>query len=232
MIRRFLYTLAVMCFILNLFISAIFLLSFNRGYYAKMYARLEVAQTIGVSDHDLNRATDALLAYVSGNRETLDLKVAVNGYEIEMFNQREKDHMIDVKALYQSADCFRFVTTIFVATMILTSIGVGDYIDLKLNRDCLQTGLMILFMIIGFLGTYALLDFESFWIHFHTFIFSNDLWLLNPNVDRLIMMVPYEFFLGLVTRIVIAISAIYAACVGVWFRLNKVVAKNDTRRIV
>lgn len=232
MIRRILYYLAVTCFMLNLFISAILVLSFNRGYYAKMYARLEVAQTIGISDHDLDTATHALLAYVSGTRETLDLKVSVDGQAVEMFNQREKDHMVDVKALYHNADQFRFVSTIFVALMILVSIGVGDYIDLKLNRNVLQASLITLFMAIGFLGSYALLDFESFWIGFHKLIFTNDLWLLNPNVDRLIMMVPYEFFLGLVTRIVLAICAIYAACVGVWFRLNKVVAKNDTRRVV
>lgn len=225
MIRKILYFLAVTCFILNLFITSIFMLSFNKGYYDKMYNKLEVAQTIGISDDALDLATQTLLGYIKGDIETLDLKVEVEGNSVEMFNQREKDHMVDVKVLYQNVDRFRTVSTIFVAIMILFSIGVGDYVNFKLNRNILKTSLIFILLGVAFLGSYAMLDFESFWIDFHHVIFTNDLWLLNPRVDRLIMMVPYEFFLGLVTRIVIAITTISAGCVSALLYLNKVVKK-------
>lgn len=232
MIRKTLYFLAVTCFILNLFITAIFTLSFNGRFYDKMYSKLEVAETIGISDNDLNKATTGLLDYIKGNRDNLDITVVVEGDSVQMFNQKEIDHMVDVKNLYQFVFDFRSITTIFVAIMILTSIGVGDYVNFKLNRNILQASLIFLVLGVGFIGSYAVLDFESFWISFHELIFTNELWLLNPNVDRLIMMVPYEFFLGLVMQIVAAIIAICAACVGVWYYLNKVVVKNDSHSII
>lgn len=232
MIRKLLYFLAVTCFILNLFITAIFTLSFNNRYYDKMYSKLVVAETIGVSDADLDIATSGLLDYIKGKRDNLDITVNVEGKQVQMFNQKEIDHMVDVKVLYQNAYNFRSFTTIFVAIMILTSIGVGDYVNFKLNRNILQSSLIFLVLGVAFVGSYAVLDFESFWISFHKLIFTNDLWLLNPNVDRLIMMVPYEFFLGLVMQIVTAIIVICAASVGVWYYLNKVVIKNDSHSIV
>lgn len=232
MIRKSLYFIAVTCFIINLFITAILTLSFNTRYYDKMYSKLNVAETIGISDADLKEATTGLLDYIKGDRIDLNIKVDVEGKQVEMFNQREKDHMVDVKNLYHSVYMFRAVSSIFVAIMILLSMGVGDYVNFKLNRNILQTSLIFLLLAVGFIGSYAVLDFESFWIDFHKLVFTNDLWLLNPNVDRLIMMVPYEFFLGLVMQIVIAITVICAGCVGVWYYLNKVVIKNDSRSIV
>lgn len=229
MIRKPLYFVAVTWFIVNLFISSIFFFSFNRGYYSKMYHRLEVAQTIGISEEELNLATDVLLDYIRDDRKTLDLSVSVRGHEVEMFNQREKDHMIDVKNLYLFADKVRIVGSIFIAIMILFSIGVGDSVKLKMSRNILRASLIFLGLVVLYLGSYAILDFESFWISFHKTLFRNDLWLLDPRTDRLIMMVPYEFFLGLVMRIVAAISVIVAGCLGVYVWLNKVVKKNDSR---
>lgn len=223
--RKTLYILAVTCFILNLFISVIFLFSFNRNYYDKMYHKLEVAQTIGISEETLNEATDVLLDYIKGKRDNLDFSVAIHGNEVQMFNQREKDHMVDVRDLYLTVNTFRTVSSIFVALMILTSMGVGDYVNFKLNRDILKASLIFILLVVGFIGSYALLDFESFWIDFHQLIFTNDLWLLNPRVDRLIMMVPYEFFLGLVTRIVAGIVSVSIGCVMALLYLNKVVNK-------
>lgn len=232
MIRKSLYFIAVTCFILNLFITAIFTLSFNSRYYDKMYSKLSVAETIGISDSDLHEATTGLLDYIKGDRIDLNIKVYIDGESVEMFNQKEKDHMVDVKNLYHSVYKFRAISTIFVAIMILLSMGVGDYVNFKLNRNILQASIIFLLLVVAFVGSYAVLDFESFWIDFHKLVFTNDLWLLNPNVDRLIMMVPYEFFLGLVMQIVLAITAICAGCVGIWYYLNKVVKNNDSRSTV
>lgn len=232
MLRKGLYFIAVTWFIINLFITCIFTLSFNRNYYDNMYTKLEVAQTIGISEDSLEEATDVLLDYIKGKRDNLDLLVSIDNQDVQMFNQREKDHMVDVKALYNIVNEIRFIGSIFVAIMILLSIGVGDYVNIRLNRNIMRASLIFLGIVVLYLASYALLDFNAFWIQFHELIFTNDLWLLDPRVDRLIMMVPYDFFLGLVTQIVVGIIAIVIGCLGVYLWLNKVVRKNDSRRIV
>jgi len=52
-------------------------------------------------------------------------------------------------------------------------------------------------------------DFTSFWVSFHHLFFTNDLWLLNPETDVLIMMVPQQFFSDLVARIIIRFVSVF-----------------------
>jgi len=57
---------------------------------------------------------------------------------------------------------------------------------------------LVLFL---FLITMILKDFSGFWVQFHHLFFNNDLWLLNPETDILIQMLPQQFFYDLVVRI-------------------------------
>ena len=61
--------------------------------------------------------------------------------------------------------------------------------------------LFILFSILG-ISVYATFDFYDFWMNFHYIFFTNDLFILNPNTDILIMMVPQQFFMNLVFKII------------------------------
>ena len=42
----------------------------------------------------------------------------------------------------------------------------------------------------------AAIDFNSLFILFHKVAFTNDLWLLNPQTDLLIRLMPIEFFIS------------------------------------
>ena len=54
---------------------------------------------------------------------------------------------------------------------------------------------------------------------FHHIFFRNDLWLLDPNTDILIMMVPETFFFHLVFRILGGFALGYLLCLGLaWYQ--------------
>ena len=55
------------------------------------------------------------------------------------------------------------------------------------------SGLFSIFLVVGILGIF-LVFFDYFFILFHKISFSNDLWILNPKTDYLIMMFPENFF--------------------------------------
>ena len=42
----------------------------------------------------------------------------------------------------------------------------------------------------------ACIDFNSLFVLFHKVAFTNDLWLLNPQTDLLIRLMPIEFFIS------------------------------------
>ena len=66
----------------------------------------------------------------------------------------------------------------------------------------------------------ACIDFDSLFILFHKVAFTNDLWLLNPQTDLLIRLLPIEFFIS------------YAAIIGgIWLLGMATVLVIATHRI-
>lgn len=230
MIRR-LYMLAVTLFVFVLLITSVEILSFRMSFYEKMFDRLEVAQTIGITDEELMGATQVLLDYTRGRTNSLDFEVMIKGQPEQMFNQRERDHMVDVQVLMKTVLAFRNISTLFVAIMLVVSLGMGDYLDFLLNKEILGKVLFGFVFAMSALGIFILADFDSFWLLFHRILFRNDLWLLNPATDRLIMMVPLEFFMALVYRILAAFIFIFALLGGSYYMLSWKV-RYDTRRLV
>ena len=78
------YTAAV-CTIVILLVTSININCFNKGFYKTEYASLETAQSLGMTEKDLNKATDALLDYLQDRRDNIDVTVAVKGTETKAF---------------------------------------------------------------------------------------------------------------------------------------------------
>lgn len=219
--KRYLHIIATTLFIINVLLTSVLFFSFREKYYEKKYEQLEVANTIGISDIDLDRATDQLLNYIKGKEDTLNIEVNIKGSKVQMFNEREKEHMVDVKNLYNKVITFRSVSVIFIAIMVLISLGTGDYTRLEYNLNNLGISLMLVTGGIVTISVFAFLDFNAFWIMFHKMIFTNDLWLLNPATDRLINMVPEPFFKGLVYRIIISFIVVMVLFYGLYFTMKR-----------
>jgi integral membrane protein (TIGR01906 family) len=71
-------------------------------------------------------------------------------------------------------------------------------------------------------GVSALADFGGFWTQFHLLSFSNDLWLLDPSKDYLIMMFPEGFWADSM-MVVAGLTAFLAlvTCGLSWFYLKR-----------
>lgn len=183
---------------------------FNNTFYQDFYVQNNTAAQIGISEEDLNEMTDTLLAYLRDDREDISVKISDNGQIVEGFNDREKAHMVDVKILYENVMTVRnilFITSLVCAIYMFINKTNHRFKDLK---KMYLNAFGFLMAIILALGTYIITDFNSFWTNFHHVFFSNDLWLLNPATDRLIMMVPLNFFYTLVSNIIIMTIAIWA----------------------
>ena len=50
------------------------------------------------------------------------------------------------------------------------------------------------------IGAYVAVDFSSFWTKFHHIFFTNDLWLLDYDTDRMIRICPEQLFFDIVVR--------------------------------
>lgn len=189
-------------------ITSILINSFNRGLYHSTYTKLKTAESMNITQSELDTATSVLLDYIVDNRD--DLHVTLENGE-SFFNQREIDHMVDVKNLYNKATYILYgCMVVFIIFSIAFLFGPTRF----LMRQSFKTGFIVFAGIMLFIAGFAMIDFQDFWIKFHELVFTNDLWLLNPNTDRLINMVPLSFFNQLVFRI---IFTILVSLIILWF---------------
>ncbi len=195
--------------IVALLILSIEMFALNPSFFTSEYSKLNTAQDIGIGEQDLTAVTNKLINYITDADKDLDIQAEIGGEMQEVFGKREKDHMVDVKVLYLNARNVRTVFFIGAAVFIIATFLISRKQAFKTLCKSFLYVSGVFVVIVGALGLYAAVDFTSFWISFHHLFFTNDLWLLDPNTDVLIMMVPEQFFSDLVARIIIRFISIF-----------------------
>ncbi|MGB7595316.1 MAG: TIGR01906 family membrane protein [Erysipelotrichaceae bacterium] len=188
--------------ILVLLLTSIDVFSLDRAFFLSEYKKLDVAADIGVSEADLVKSTDVLLGYLRNTRKDLNVTVTIDGTPRQMFNQKEIDHMVDVKVLYRNAILFRNLSLIIGSVIGVLMFAMYRRKAIRLLSRGIVNASIVFGVILAFVAVYASVDFYGFWTQFHQLFFRNNLWLLDPNTDNLILMVPEPFFFALVFRIV------------------------------
>jgi TIGR01906 family protein len=199
----------------SLFISGIlaiiFYNCFNLYFYKNFYQKENLAPKIGTTYEELIKNTTNLLDY-------LNYKAMLN---LDWYTDKDILHMQDVRTLYSlSYKTMIFFIVVFTISTILLIILCKKrtvfYITNTFNKV-----LLAFIIVIGILSCIISYNFTSFWIKFHQLLFSNDLWLLSPDESNLIQMVPEEFFISLITTIILHIFILFISL----FILNTIVKK-------
>lgn len=211
------FLIIIQCF--SLFISSIlaviFYVCFDLNFYKDFYQKENLSSSIGTSSDNLINNTQNLLNYLN-KKEQLNT---------DWFSEKDILHMVDVQNLYtfsHSIMIYCFITFI-LSTIIIILILRGKsllYITKIFNKV-----LLLFIVLVGGLSAVIAYNFNSFWIKFHTTLFSNDLWLLSPSESNLIKMVPEEFFISLITKIITYILILFILL----FTSNIVIRKKLTK---
>lgn len=205
---KVLSTLLTVCFTVTVLLTSVQYWCFNKNFYLKEYTKEQTNVSMEMSMSDLMESTSVLLDYMNGKRADIEVNAVVSGDEREVFNDREKAHMVDVKALYQTAMHIRdglFLVSVFLLAYLVHF--CRKYLRSVLKYG-IKTGFVFLGLFLGGIGVWVLADFNGFWTTFHEILFSNDLWLLDPNTSLMINMFPGVFFSDLVIRILLTIIGI------------------------
>ena len=189
----------------SLFISAIlgiiFYNCFNLDFYKNFYLRENLAPSINTTDDELINNTTNLLEYLTNKAEL----------NTTWFSEKDILHMKDVRTLYNvSFNLMIFFIIIFILSTILIALVYKNYTMFYITKTFNKTLLAFIILIIVLAGIISY-NFNSFWIKFHQVLFSNDLWLLSPDESNLIKMVPEEFFISLITTIILHILLLFIA---------------------
>ena len=211
------FLIIIQCFSLYIssILAVIFYICFDINFYKNFYQKENLASSIGTSSDNLINNTQNLLNY-------LNKKEQLNA---DWFSEKDILHMVDVQNLYTFSHNIMIycLLTLIISTIIIILILRGKsllYITKIFNKV-----LLLFIVLVGGLSAVIAYNFNSFWIKFHTTLFSNDLWLLSPSESNLIKMVPEEFFISLITKIITYILILFILL----FTSNIVIRKKLTK---
>ena len=191
--KRLLAIVLMISISLSLLVLSIETSSYNKSYYIKSYEKYHIVEVTGKSLEQLGIISDDIISYLKGH----------GGDELlsPHFNQKEVLHMRDVQGLFDLARAIKhggYIISILIFTYLLfkkeqTFIG-----------KTLLYGPLVTYLILIVSGLLASTDFNKYFTYFHLIFFTNDLWLLNPQTDLMIQMLPEPFFMGMAIRIVLS----------------------------
>lgn len=171
----------------------------------KLMQRHAPARASGLPEADYPAMAEMITAYLRGTTDTFQYVYTVEDSECLAFHDYEQEHMSDVRHLFRLCQTASMVNAFVVP--LLSVLGVMMMAPKSFQR-WVQLGLLAVLAVVTTAVIWAAVDFESLFILFHKLAFTNDLWLLNPQTDMLIRLMPTEFFVS------------YAAAIGgMWFLL-------------
>ncbi|GAC1324378.1 MAG: hypothetical protein NVSMB2_22470 [Chloroflexota bacterium] len=176
----------------------------DRDLVLQGFRENSVARTTGLDDPQLQRIADTFVAYFQGPPGQIQMQVTAFGQQRLLFNDREVTHMEDVQAVIQMFLKLQVIAIAVVAVRAILAATV-ERSTVPIGRDMLiSAALMVLLVIV--VGVLSLVDFEALWTRFHQIAFRNDLWLLDPRTDYLIMLFPEPFWFTATIRMALSVA--------------------------
>jgi integral membrane protein (TIGR01906 family) len=207
-------SLASAMILIGILLTVVFTICFDHSFYEQEYKANGQAEKIGMSEEDLMKSTDALLDYLQGKKDDIQVEAVMNGHSVEVFNERETLHMADVKELLDNAVKARDILLWGGAVILAAAIASAKREKLAVLKDAYKYSVSAIGAFIAVLGCWAAVDFYDFWVDFHYLFFDNTLFFLDPNTSIMINMFPENFFFDLVFRIILIVVIIIAALGG------------------
>lgn len=160
--------------------------------YKYGFARYDISQVTGIENSELNKVAGDIIHYWNSGDKEINITVIKNGQPFTLFNEREVSHMMDVKALFRLA--YKFLLGSFIYFLIFLGLTVFVWKDIKLLTTGLIWGSGLSLVLMAAIAVASVIDFNWLFTQFHLLSFTNDLWLLNPYTDYLIMLFPEGFW--------------------------------------
>jgi integral membrane protein (TIGR01906 family) len=182
--------------------------------YTDGFAKYHVSETTGLSPAELTKAARGIISYFNSGEEYLHVIVEKHGQPFTLFNEREVSHMKDVKALVQLDYKGLIGTAIYAGLYTLLPFfrrgrRKGDLARATVWGSAITLGILVA------LGIGTASDFDALFLRFHFLAFTNDLWLLDPTRDYLIMLFPEGFWFDAGMLLGVATTATAATLLGV-----------------
>lgn len=192
------------CFFL-LFSFSTEAVSQNQAYYVAQMEKNKIPDVTGKDMDSLSEISAALRAYLKeGEGEIL----------APYFSASEIDHMVDVYALFK---LMRKISLLAIGILVVSLLTLSRRLGWRGAMRKIGSSAMGLLAVLTLFSIIVALNFHAAWFKFHQIFFTNDLWLMDPEKDLMIQMLPEPFFFGMVKRIGFTMLAGMIGLSGLYF---------------
>ncbi len=193
----------------------------QRNWYYESYVKYGTAKETLISDEEMTEAIFRLIDYMEGRADSIQLSVTEAGQTVEMYNQQEIDHMVDVRALYQAWRAVRTyggILAVIIIAVCMATLPKGERMGMLCRGFLIAAAVFGAVLIV--LGIWVAVDFNSFWTEFHHLFFTNELWLMDYRTCRMIRICPLQLFNDIVVRFALMFLIPFALmlALAVWGR--------------
>lgn len=177
-------TICILLFF-TVFLGSLAGLIFNKEFYFKEHEKTRANERLDNST--LTIMTNEIIGYMEGK-----------GAMGPLFTEREKLHMADVRTLIVQGFTI-YYGMLLLLIILFVVLFLRGYFLTDVKRIFFWTGsVIVLFSILSFLLAGV---FDRAFIIFHKVFFTNDLWIMDPAVDKMARFLPQQFFVDIVTRV-------------------------------
>ena len=164
------------------------------GVYEGGFEKYNIPGITGIKQEDLRQVGADLRRYFNSRSEPLSVRTSVLGVEQDIFKPQEVLHMRDVKRLVWMVYGIAIASGVYL--LLFTGMGfkARPQFPREVARLFIWGGGLTLGLVVA-IGLFALVGFDTLFLKFHQFSFSNDLWQLDERSDYLLMMFPQDFWL-------------------------------------
>ena len=214
--------------------------AFDAQFYSGM-SRQAVMDTLGVTDAmDISAQTNAyigltdeeqtafaqeIVSFMKGDAQTLP----------DVLNDGERQHMLDVRALIRLAQQVGRICMTLSAGLAVVIAWTGA----QEKRRCALPGLIAGALLAAACAGVCMLmmnaqGFAAMFVGLHEMLFTNDLWLMNPQTDILIRMMPQLLFeraaADVAAQALRTIAVVWGMLLAVYFLVGGMIRRNLTQR--
>ncbi len=157
-----------------------------------LVTRLEKSQYLTIAQ--------AITGFLKGGTDSPQLIVTRGGMSEAAFSDDEITHLTDIRGLLNTARILRYAALALVgaamlAFFVLRKVEPALLKALQPERT-LVTGLFVFIGLIIALVIWGLIDFTGLFTAAHRLVFRNELWMLDPQKDLLLQLMPIGLFIS------------------------------------
>lgn len=178
---------------------------FDKNMLMKLWTKYNTPSNLPfkLSNEDLYKIQYELMDYLKMKIPFLETKVNINGVMTDFYSIRTKIHMADVRTIFKD---FTYACYIAIAIALFSLFKIKQFENpFNAIKTAYHKIIIIFIIIISGLILFASVNFDLFFVKFHQMLFTNDFWLLDPNEDFIICLLPEIVFINIGMKITITL---------------------------